>query len=147
MPEQLRNAGIDIAVHDDLYTQTERDPWIFYECGRKNLIVVTSDTLFMKSFPHMAAVALARTRVIAFTNNNHKSVVRGAAFIKGRPQIEKALAAHKRKHFIGVVGMKGDFRICAEAPLPSRKTCHPKDWESYEQVCRTAGVLALAPKH
>ena len=98
LPEQLRNAGIDIAVHDDLYTQTERDPWIFYECGRKNLILEgsTSDTLFMKSFPHMAAVALARTRVLPSLNNNHKSVVRGAAFIKGRPQIEKALAAHKR---------------------------------------------------
>ena len=29
-----------------------------YECGLKNLIVVTGDALFMKSFPHMAAVAL-----------------------------------------------------------------------------------------
>jgi hypothetical protein len=134
-------------VHDDLYVQTERDPWIFYECGIKDLIVITSDTLFMKSFPHMAAIALAKTRVIAFSNNNYKGEVRGAAFIKAKRLIERALAVNKERYFIGVVGMHGTFRICSESPMPSRKTCDAKDWESYERVCKTAGVLPLAPKH
>jgi hypothetical protein len=134
-------------VHDDVYQQTERDPWIFYECGIKNLIVITSDALFMKSFPHMAAISLAHTIVIAFTNNKHKSEVRGAAFIKARSLIEKAIIEHKRKYFIGTVGTHGTFRVCSESPIPSRKTCQPADWESYERVCEKAGVLALAPKH
>ena len=147
LPAQLRAAGLDIVVHDDVYIQTERDPRIFYECGINKLVVVTSDTLFMKSFPHMAAIALAKTRVIAFANNKAKGEVRGAAFIKARKAIEKALAKHKRSYFIGVVGLPSTFRVCAESPLPSRKTCHPSDWESYERVCKKAGVLALAPKH
>jgi hypothetical protein len=134
-------------VHDDIYVQNERDPWIFYQCGKQNLIVITADTAFMKSFPHMAAIALARTRVIAFANNKRTGDVKGAAFIKAHPAIEKALREHLGSYFVGVVGIPGTFRICAESPLPSRKTCHTADWESYERVCKTAGVLALAPKH
>jgi len=147
LPRQLRGAGFDIVVHDDVYVQNERDPWIFYECGIKKLVVITADTTFMKSFPHMAAIALAKTRVIAFANNKRTSDVKGAAFIKAGNAIEKALREHKRRYFIGVVGIPGTFRICAESPLPSRKTCDPADWDSYERVCKTAGVLALAPKH
>ena len=41
--------------------------------------------------------------------------------------------------------MAGTFTIKAEAPLPSRKTCDDKDWESYERVCKAEGVLPLAP--
>ena len=142
---------MDITVHDDIYQHTERDPWIFYEQGKRGFIVVTSDTTFMKSFPHMAAIALARTTVLAFSNNNYKSEVRGNAFLKTLPRIEKKIARHrsrgKRNYFIGVVGMSGTLKIRAESPLPHRKTCDAKDWESYERVCRVEGVLALAPPH
>jgi hypothetical protein len=50
----------------------------------------------MKSFPHMAAIAVAKTRVIAFAKNKAKGDVRGAAFIKARRAIEAALTMHKR---------------------------------------------------
>ena len=43
---------MDITVHDGVYQPTERDPWIFYDQGKRGLIVVTSDTSFMKSFPY-----------------------------------------------------------------------------------------------
>ena len=146
LAEQLRSAGFDVRVHDDFYQQTERDPLIFYECGIKGWVVVTSDTGFMKAFPHMAAVALGNTTVIAFTNGHYKSVVRGNAFIAGRKKIEAALKEHKGRNFIAVVGT-GSFRICDESPLPSRKSCDPRDWESYEGVCKNAGFLPFAPKH
>jgi hypothetical protein len=147
LPEQLKKAGLGVIVHDDVYVQTERDPWIFYECGKKGLIVITSDTLFMKSFPHRAAIALGKTTVLAFSNNNFKSSVRGTAFIAARKAIEGAVRAHKRSYFIGVIGMQGTFRIKAESPLPERKTCHLLDWDSYERVCESEGVLAFAPAH
>ena len=151
LAEQLRGAGLDITVHDDVYQTTERDPWIFYDRGKLGFIVITSDTSFMKSFPHKAAIALARTTVLAFSNNNYKSVVRGNAFLRALPKIETEIARHrrntKRNYFIAVVGMSGTLTIRAESPLPHRKTCDPKDWESYERVCRSEGVLALAPPH
>lgn len=147
MPEQLRRAGLEIVVHDDLYRQTERDPLIFYECGKKKLVVITSDAAFRKSFPHMTAIAFGKTTVIAFTQNNYKSEIRGDALIKAKPLIEGALRKHARRYFIGVVGMNGTFRICDESPLPTRKTCDARDWESYEQVCQAEGVLPLGPKH
>ena len=139
---------MEITVHDDLYKQCERDPLIFYECGKKNLVVITSDAAFRKSFPHMAAVALGKTTVIAFTQNNYKGEGRGRAFIKAKPLIENALRKHRKRkrYFIGMVGMNGTFRVCDESPLPTRKTCDIKDWDSYEQVCRNEGVLPLRPK-
>ena len=151
LPEQLRRAGLDITVHDEIYRQTERDPWIFYDRGKLGFIVVTSDTSFMKSFPHMAAIALAKTTVLAFSNNNYKSVVRGNAFLKALSKIEAEIDKHRRNsqkaYFIAVVGMTGTLTIRAESPLPHRKTCDAKDWESYERVCKSEGVLALAPPH
>ncbi|HTR24433.1 MAG TPA: hypothetical protein VMI10_10645 [Terriglobales bacterium] len=148
---QLRAAGLDVTIHDDRYIQTERDPWIFYECGKQGYIVITSDTEFMKSFPHMAAIALARTTVLSFSNNNYKSEVRGNAFLKALPRITAVLSKHKRRrknrYFIAVIGMHGSLTIKAEGPLPHRKLCNDMDWKSYERVCIAEGVLALAPKH
>ena len=50
---------------------------------------------------------------------------------------------HRGGYFVGVVGNKGTFRISAASPRPSRKLCDARDWESYEKVCKEAGVLAL----
>ena len=140
---------MDITVHDDVYQQTERDPWIFYERGKLGFVVVTSDTAFMKSFPHMAAISLARTIVLAFSNNNYRSEVRGKAFLRALPRIEREIAKHRRKgthrYFVAVIGMMGTFTIRAESPLPHRKICDAKDWESYERVCQEEGVLAFRP--
>jgi transposase-like protein len=43
--------------------------------------------------------------------------------------------------------MTGIFRVKAECPLPERKRCDDRDWESYERICLEEGVLALAPAH
>jgi hypothetical protein len=94
----------------------------------------------------MAAIALAKTRVVAFANNKAKGDVRGAAFIKARRAIEAALTMHKRSYFVGVVGLPGTFRVGAESPLPNRKTCHLNDWQSYERVCKKAGCGAWMPR-
>lgn len=112
------------------------------------MVVVTSDLKFRKSFPHMAAVALGKTIVIAFTNNSYHSDVRSSAFIKARQQIEDEIAKHnrRRKNFIGVVGMQGTFSVKEEKPLPHRVICDPRDWESYKVVCKAEGVLAFAPE-
>jgi hypothetical protein len=136
-------------VHDDIYVQTERDPWVFYECGKNNLVVITSDTAFMKSFPHRAAIAIAKTTFLAFSQNNCKFDVRGNALIKAHAKINDAILKHKKlkKNFIAIIGMTGSFAIKEESPIPHRKTCDPRDWESYERVCSIEGVLALAPAH
>lgn len=142
---------MDITAQDDTeeFRQTERDPWMFYRCGKDGNILVTSDMRFRKSFPHMAAIALGKTMVLAFTNNSYNSGVRGRAFLKALHDIEDAIASHRqrRRNFIGVIGMQGTFRIVEEKPMPHRVTCDPRDWESYERVCAAEGVLAFAPDH
>lgn len=144
-PADLRDAGLDVTAQDDTteYQQNERDPWLFYRCGKSGFVVVTSDLNICKSFPHMAAIALGRTTVIAFTNNNYNSDVRARAFLKALPEIEDAIYTHRKSYFIGVVGMQGTFRMVREKPLPQRKLCDPRDWDSYERVCAAEGRLAL----
>lgn len=141
---------MDITVQDETteYCQEERDPWMFYMVGKEGKIVVTSDLRFRKSFPHMVAIALGKTTVIAFTHNSYNSDVRGRAFLKALADIEDAIAWHRqrRKNFIGIVGMQGTFRVVEEKPLPYRATCDLRDWESYERVCTAEGVLAFLPE-
>jgi hypothetical protein len=151
LPKQLRQARLKVIAQDDVeeYRQTERDPWLFYKCGKQGMIVVTSDTRLFRSFPHMAAIALGRTTVIAFTHNNYNSDVRGSAFIKALPDIEAAIREHRQRktYFAGIVGMQGKFRVLQEKPLPHRAQCDPRDWASFERVCIAEGVLPLAPRH
>lgn len=100
----------------------------------------------MKSFPHMAAIEFGGTKVIAFSQNNYNSEIRGKAFIKALSRINKSIVASKKKPFIGVVGMDASFRIVEPSPRPTRKQCDPKDWDSYEQVCKAEGRLFLVVK-
>lgn len=136
---QLRGAGLLISVHDDVYVRTERDPWIFYDRGKQGEIVLTSDKGFMKSFPHMAAIALGNTTVLFFTKNNWLSDVRGKVFLAAKSRIFHALKKQK-ENFIGCINMTGSFTIIQKKPTPSRKLCDQRDWESYERVCKSAGI-------
>ena len=145
LPNRLRQAGKDIVVHDDVYVPTERDPWIFYECGKKGLIVVTSDKLFMKSFPHMAAIALGRTTVLAFSNNNFNAQARGTAFIAATKAIATHMATANGNPFIATIGINGDVTMNDQNPRPTRKACDQADWESYVRVCKVEGIAAERP--
>lgn len=146
LKEQLGKAGVrDVVVHDDLFERTERDPWIFYKCGKDGLIVISSDKTFMKLFPHMAAIALGRTTVLYFTHNNYKSRVRGDAFLKAYQLILRTLQRAK-KPFIGCISMDGSFRIVETSPAPTRKQCELQDWDSYRRVCKSEGVRPTEPE-
>jgi hypothetical protein len=136
---------VDIIVHDDVYVPAERDPWIFYECGKRNLLVLTSDKLFMKSFPHMAAIALGRTTVFAFSNNNYNGVVRAQAFKTARAAINRLLKAHRGEPFIATIGMKGTVKLNMVNPRPTRKACDIADWESYLRVCKAERIAPEVP--
>jgi len=140
LAKQLSVTGLDITVHDAIYARTERDPWIFYERGKEGFIVVTTDKLFMKSFPHMAAIALGKTTVLYFSNNNWKSKIRGDAFLAAKAAIMRALSEREIKPFIASIGMGGTFSIIEEKPRPTRKKCDPRDWESYRRVCEAEGI-------
>lgn len=139
---QLRKADVDVTVHDAIYARTERDPWVFYNCGKDGFIVITSDKTFTRSFPHMAAIQLGRTTVLYFSNNNYKSQVRGEAFLAARTAIMRALKRHQGVPFIGSIGKDGAFTILDNAPRPLRKLCDARDWESYRRVCQSEGIEA-----
>jgi hypothetical protein len=141
LPLQLRTAGINITIHDDIYARTERDPWIFYDCGKKGLIVITSDKKFTKFFPHMAAIALGKTTVLFFSNNKWHSQVRGDAFLKAHKSVIRTLNK-QTENFIGCIRTDGTFKVVDKKPRPSRKLCDPKDWDSYRRVCQMEGVVA-----
>lgn len=140
LAEQLRPEGFTVKAGDDVYLETERDPWIFYDCGKKGMVVITADKEFMKSFPHMAAIELGNTTVLAFTSNNYNSDERGKALIKARAKVLRAIRGSGRRNFIGSIGMDGSLSIVERSPHPNRKYCDDRDWKSYERVCIAEGV-------
>lgn len=139
MATQLRNAGLSVTVHDDIYEKTERDPWIFYDRGKEEMVVVTADKDFTKSFPHMAAVALGKTTILFFSKGSWRSSVRGEAFLSARSKIIHALKK-RPSNFLASIGIGGSFRIVEDKPTPRRKLCDALDWESYKRVCETEGI-------
>lgn len=150
-PGELRNAGLIVTAQDDTteFSQAERDPWMYYQCGKRRHVVVTTDQKFRRSFPHMAAIALGDTVVLAFTNNTYNAERRARAFLAVLSEIEDELRKRNRRKrwgFIGVIGISGTFRVDDDKPLPHRKLCDPRDWESYRRVCESEGVLALVPE-
>jgi hypothetical protein len=128
-----------VIIHDEVYPRTERDPWIFYDQGKKENIVITSDKAFAKSFPHMAAISLGKTTVLYFSKGHWRSGVRGQALLTAKSQIFHALKKQE-SHFLACIGLTGTFTIVTDRPRPSRKICDPQDWDSYKRVCDSEGV-------
>ena len=150
-PGLLRDAGLLATAQDDTeeFSQAERDPWMFYLCGKRRDVIVTTDGAFRKPFPHMAAIALGDSIVLTFTNNCYNAERRATAFLTALEKIEIELqkrSRRKQRSFIGIIGITGTFRVAEEKPLPHRKLCDPLDWESYKRVCDQEGVLAFMPE-
>jgi hypothetical protein len=136
---------MNVVAGDEVYPQTERDPWIFYDCGKQRKVIITADKDFMNLFPHMAAISLGNTTVIAFTSNDYNSEVRGKAFIQAKNKILRAIRDSKGASFIGSVGMNGTFSIVERSPAPNRRYCDERDWKSYKRACEAEGVKFEKP--
>jgi hypothetical protein len=136
---QLSAEGFRVEAHDDLFGQTERDPWIFYWAGKNDRVMVTADLDFKNLFPHQAGIALGSTAVFSFTGKAFDSGTRGNAFIKGRAKILRMLKNQPRP-FIATIRSNGEIHLDTANPTPSRRKIDPRDWESYERVCKAEGI-------
>ena len=136
---KLSQHGLNVTAHDNVFDPQERDPSIFYWAGKKGYIMITADLSFKALFTHQAAIALGRTAVFSFTGNTFNSDARAAAFLRAKPKILRMLKKQPLP-FIATIWLNGDVHLDTANPTPSRKKVHPKDWESYERVCRAEGI-------
>lgn len=142
---QLSADGLDVIVHDEIFDNpAERDPWIFYQCGKKGMVLVTSDKTFLKFFPHMAAIRLGKTAIFYFTQNNYNSAARGRAMLNAKDRILKIIRVERRP-FIASISMGGQVTLVDRTPEPNRKQCDPQDWASYKRVCKEEGISPDGP--
>lgn len=139
LKEQLSREGLDITAHDDVFEKLERDPWIFYWAGKNEYVLVTADLKFKGLFTHQLAVALGKTAVLSFTGRTFNSDLRGKAFLRALPKIQRLLRKQPRP-FIATIQMSGEVRLDTPNPTPSRRKVDPRDWESYERVCAAEQV-------
>jgi hypothetical protein len=139
LKKQLCAEGFDVTAHDQVFEQLERDPWIFYWAGRNGYVMITADLKFKRLFTHQAAVVLGNTAIFSFTGSTYNSDVRGSAFIKAKSRIFRMLRKQPRP-FIATILLDGSVHLDTDNPAPNRKKVEPKDWESYERVCRAEGI-------
>lgn len=136
---QLSSKGFDVIAHDELFDPLERDPWIFYWAGKNDYVMITADLKFKRLFTHQAAIRLGRTAVFSFTGSTYNSNVRGKAFINAKAKIFRMLRKQPRP-FIATILLGGDVHLDTAKPSPNRSKVDPKDWESYERVCKAEGI-------
>lgn len=131
--------GLDVTVHDTLFAQQERDPWIFYWAGKNDYVLVTADLDFKRLFTHQAAITLGRTAVLSFTGSTYNSEIRAKAFLKAKSKIFRILKNQPRP-FIATIWLGGEIHLDNPNPSPNRNRVDRKDWESYERVCKAEGI-------
>lgn len=139
LKKRLLPYDIDVTAHDEKFGPIERDPWIFYWAGKNDYIMVTADLSFKKLFTHQAAITFGATAVFAFTGTTYNTDIRAAAFLKAWPKLLRILKRQPRP-FIATILRDGNINLDAADPRPSRKHIDPRDWESYERVCRAEGI-------
>ena len=136
---QLSNAGLNVTAHDEIFGPLERDPWIFYWAGKNDYVLVTADLSFRRLFTHQAAIVLGRTAVFSFTGTTFNSAARGEAFTKAKAKIFRILRKQPLP-FIATVLLSGDVHLASADPRPNRRKVDPRDWESYERVCKAERI-------
>lgn len=123
----------------------ERDPWIFYWAGKNGYVLVTADLSFKALFTHQAAINLGSTAVLSFTGSTYNSAKRGEAFLRGKAGIFRMLKKQTRP-FIATIWLRGEVHLDSAHPSPNRKRVDPRDWESYERVCKEEGIEPERPE-
>jgi predicted nuclease of predicted toxin-antitoxin system len=68
--QALRQAGATVELHDEHFSQNERDSIWLAEVGRRGWIVLTKDQRFQKRFPEIAAIAAAGVAVFQLGTGN-----------------------------------------------------------------------------
>lgn len=88
----LRQAGIEVHVHDDYFSPDARDEEWLKETGRRGWVVFTKDHRIRYRSPELAAIIRTNVRAFVLTGGNLQGDEMGRIFVKALPAIRRFLS-------------------------------------------------------
>ena len=90
----LRQAGVEVQVHDDHFAPDERDEDWLREVGERGWIVLTKDHRIRYRELESTAILKARACAFVLTGGNLQGEEMGQIFVKALPAIKRFMLRH-----------------------------------------------------
>ncbi|MBI4641480.1 MAG: hypothetical protein HY731_12345 [Candidatus Tectomicrobia bacterium] len=108
--EALRQAGVDVQIHDDYFPPDTRDEEWLTTAGQRGWIVLTKDRRIRYRTPERTALLRADVRAFVLTAGNLQGVEMAAIFIKALSSMRR-FVADAPPPFIATVTRSGKVSI------------------------------------
>src|SRR5262245_8155353 len=92
--DALRQAGVEVHVHDDHFPPEAREEEWLAEVGKRGWIVLTKDTRIRYRSSELAALVKANVTAFALTAGNLRGEEMAAVFVKALPTIRRFVARY-----------------------------------------------------
>lgn len=83
----MREAGVEVHVHDDYFRPDARDEEWLSEVGRRGWIVLTKDKMIRYRGPELAALRRARVSAFVLTGGDLQGQEMARIFVQSLPKI------------------------------------------------------------
>ena len=114
----LREAGADVRLHDDHFTQAERDADWIPVVSANGWVILTKDKNIRRVCGEREAVILANARVVTLCSGNMRGADMAALFVGNLGAME-TLVTSARPPFVAVLGPTGlEIVLPKPAALP-----------------------------
>jgi len=107
----LRNAGLNVEIHDDHFAQDAQDPEWLTTAGKNNWIVVTRDERIRYRVAEKQAIRRAKVRAFVLAAlGNLRAEMLAEIFLKALPKIRRT-AAKEKPPFIAKISSSGEVTL------------------------------------
>jgi predicted nuclease of predicted toxin-antitoxin system len=107
----LRNAGLNVEIHDDHFSQNAQDPEWLTAAGERNWIVVTRDERIRYRVGEKQAIRRAKVRAFVLAaQGDLRAEMLAEIFLKAMPKIRRTVEQQKPP-FIAKISRGGDVVV------------------------------------
>jgi len=111
VPEALRAAGVEIRVHDELFSQGTEDVVWLREAGSNRWIVITRDDRIRYNQLEKQAVIAARLRFFSITSSSLTGEEAAALILSALDKMSRLCRQHSKHGFIAKISRGPDVKI------------------------------------
>ena len=111
VPDALRAAGEEVAVHDDLFSPGLHDHIRLETAAAKKRVVLMADPEFRHHYNEIAQLAAARVRVFVLTDKSLSGVQMAKAFVKALPRIKELCSKKADGSVVAEVRRNGKVEV------------------------------------
>jgi predicted nuclease of predicted toxin-antitoxin system len=117
---ELRSAGANVVMHDDVFGQSTEDVDWLPQVGKRQWVLLTKDKRIRRNEAETTALMNAGVAAFVLTSGNLTGQQQGEAFAKALRRMQGMLRAH-RVPFVATVTRDGGVEMFLDRRAPRRK--------------------------